>query len=71
MGGRLRETLLGSGDIQSLADFGASFGSCGHENVSDRQAHTCWPGSAAALPMAPLILGLADQLIGAVWKLLA
>jgi hypothetical protein len=68
------ETLLGSGDIQSLADFGSSFAI-----VRDMRTYPIDKRTlvglilAAALPMAPvLIFGTpADELIGAVWKLLA
>jgi hypothetical protein len=68
------ETLLGSADIQSLADFGNSF-------AIVRDMRTCPIDKrtlvglilAAALPMAPvLIFGTpADQLVSAVWKLIA
>jgi hypothetical protein len=68
------ETLLGSSDIQSLADLGNSYAI-----VQGMRAAPIGKGTiiglaiAAALPMAPvLILGTpADQLIGAVLKLLA
>jgi hypothetical protein len=68
------ETLLGSSDIQSLADLGNSFAIVRGMRMAPIDKGTLIGlAVAAVLPMAPvLILGTpADQLIGAVLKLLA
>ena len=68
------ETLLGSSDIQSLADLGNSFAIVRGMRVAPIDKTTLIDFAVvAALPVAPvLILGTsADQLIPTVLKLLA
>jgi hypothetical protein len=67
------ETLLGSGDIQSLSDLGTSFAIVREMSTAPIDKHTLVGLTlSAALPMAPvLILGTpADELIHTVLKLL-